>query len=174
MRRVVTGQTSDGKSVFVSDSEVPPITVSGMPSAGFFRVWGADQAVTLPTDGTPPAQVKYFPPAGGFRFGFVTLPPETVTPPSDINFEQMMAEMQEKLPGAFEHMEADHPGMHTTDTVDFDVVMSGEVWLELDDGAVVHLKAGDCVVMNGARHAWRNRSAQPCTLMSVLVGAKRG
>jgi quercetin dioxygenase-like cupin family protein len=63
--------------------------------------------------------------------------------------------------------------MHTTDTVDFDVVMSGEIWLELDDGAEVHLKAGDCVVMNGARHPWHNRASQPCMVMTVLVGARR-
>ena len=174
MRRVVTGQTSDGKSVFVSDSEVEPITVSGIPDAGFFRMWGADEIITLPTDGrTPPRQEMYFPPAGGFRFGFVMLPPETVTPASALNLEQVMAEMQAKLPGALEHMEPDHPGMHTTDSIDFDVVLSGELWLELDDGAEVHLKAGDCVIMNGARHAWHNRSSQPCTLMSALVGAKR-
>lgn len=173
MRRVITGQTRDGKSVFVSDSEVEPITVSGMPDAGFFRMWGADEAITLPTDGAPPAQRTFFPPAGGFRCIFVTMPPGTATLASDMTPEQMMAEMQEKLPGLVQYMEADHPGMHTTNSIDFDVVMSGELWLELDDGAEVHLKAGDCVVMNGTRHAWHNRTSQPSTLMSVLVGAKR-
>jgi uncharacterized cupin superfamily protein len=48
-----------------------------------------------------------------------------------------------------EVLEPENPGMHTTDTVDFDVVMSGEVYLELDDGSEVLLKAGDCVVQNG-------------------------
>jgi len=70
-------------------------------------------------------------------------------------------------------LEPDHPGMHTTDTVDYDVVLSGEVWLELDDGAEVHLKPGDCVVQNGTRHAWHNKTDQPCTLAVVLVGARR-
>jgi hypothetical protein len=54
-------------------------------------------------------------------------------------------------------LEPQNPGMHTTDTVDFDVIVSGEVFLELDDGSEVLLKAGDCVVQNGTRHAW----AQP-------------
>ena len=54
--------------------------------------------------------------------------------------------------------------MHTTDTVDFDVVVSGEIWLELDDGAEVKLEAGDCVVQNGTRHSWHNRSSEPCVL----------
>ena len=57
-----------------------------------------------------------------------------------------------------EHQEPDDPGMHTTDTVDFDFVVSGEVYLELDDGAEVLLKPGDCVVQNGTRHRWNNRS----------------
>jgi quercetin dioxygenase-like cupin family protein len=70
-------------------------------------------------------------------------------------------------------MEPDHPGMHTTDTVDFDVVVSGEVYLELDDGAEVLLKAGDCVIQNGTRHAWRNRSSQPCVNAVAFVSAQR-
>ncbi len=63
--------------------------------------------------------------------------------------------------------------MHTTDTVDFDVVVSGEVWLELDDGAEKLLKAGDSVVQNGTKHAWHNRSAAPSVLAICLLGAKR-
>ena len=64
--------------------------------------------------------------------------------------------------------------MHTTDTVDLDLVLSGEMDLELDDGAEVHLRPGDSVVQNGTRHAWRNRDAsEPCTMLSILVGARR-
>jgi len=63
--------------------------------------------------------------------------------------------------------------MHTTDTVDLDVIVSGEVYLELDDGKEVLLKAGDCVVQNGTRHAWRNRSSQHCVIAVALVGARR-
>jgi len=57
--------------------------------------------------------------------------------------------------------------------VDFDVVVSGEVYLELDNGAEVHLKVGDCVVQNGTRHAWHNRSAQNCVIAVTLLGAER-
>jgi hypothetical protein len=84
-----------------------------------------------------------------------------------------LEEMQEKLPGMIDVLEPDHPGMHTTDTVDFDVVISGEVHLELDDGAEVLLKAGGCVIQNGTRHAWHNRSAEKCVLAVSLVGAQR-
>ena len=72
-----------------------------------------------------------------------------------------------------EVLEPDHPGMHTTDTVDFDVIVSGEVYLELDDGAEVLLKAGDCVIQNGTRHAWHNRSSEKCVISVAIVGAAR-
>jgi mannose-6-phosphate isomerase-like protein (cupin superfamily) len=72
-----------------------------------------------------------------------------------------------------DHMEPDHPGMHTTDTVDLDLMLSGEMFLELDDGAEVHLRPGDCVIQNGTRHAWHNRGSEPCTMLSILVGAQR-
>ena len=70
-------------------------------------------------------------------------------------------------------LELNHHGMHTTDSVDFEVVVFGEVCLELDDGAEVLLKAGDCVIQNGTRHAWRNRSSDKCVIAVTLVGAER-
>ena len=63
--------------------------------------------------------------------------------------------------------------MHTSDTIDFEYVLSGEVWLELDDGKEVHLRAGDTVVQNGTRHAWRNKGTEPCRLVFCLIGARR-
>jgi hypothetical protein len=55
----------------------------------------------------------------------------------------LLAEMEAKLPGLATHMERNNPGMHTTDTIDFEYIIEGEVWLELDEGAAVHLRAGD-------------------------------
>jgi hypothetical protein len=63
--------------------------------------------------------------------------------------------------------------MHTTETIDCDLVFSGEVWLELDDGKDVHLRRGDCVIQNGTRHTWHNRSSEPCVLFFTLLGAVR-
>jgi len=127
----------------------------------------------LPSDGSPPPQQGWFPPVGGFRFAFFTLGPDTVTMPADLDMGAALAELSRKLPGLADVMEPDHPGMHTTDSIDVDMVVSGEVWLELDDGAQVQLKAGDCVVQNGTRHAWRNKSGAPCTLAVAIVGARR-
>jgi quercetin dioxygenase-like cupin family protein len=57
--------------------------------------------------------------------------------------------------------------------VDFDVVVSGEVYLELDDEAEVLLKAGDRVIQNGTRRAWHNRSSEKCLIAVTLLGAER-
>lgn len=173
VRRVVTGQDASGKSVFVSDEEVEPVTLELLPGAEFHRLWGADETSKLPTDGTPTSQDRYFPPASGFRWVFFTLPPESVAAPENINFEAALNEAAEKLPGLTDVFEPDHPGMHTTDTVDFEVVLSGEITLELDDGAEVTLKPGDTVVQNGTRHAWHNRGDVPVVIAAVIIGAQR-
>ena len=173
VRRVVTGQEPSGKSVFVSDTEVEPIELAILPSTSFHRLWGSDEPPTLPTAGDVPSMPDYFPPEGGYRFGFFTLGPDSVTLPADLDLVQAIEELNLKLPGLGAAMEPENPGMHTTDTVDIDVVISGEVDLELDDGATVHLKAGDCVIQNGTRHAWRNRSEEPAVLFVTLLGARR-
>lgn len=172
-RRVVTGQTADGTSVFVSDEEVPAATFSLLPGWDFRRIWGSDEPVTLPTDGTEPAAPLYFPQPDGFRFSVFTIGPGGEHVVEGIDVEAAFAEFNDRLPGMVEFLEPDDPGMHTTDTVDFDYVVSGEVYVELDDGAEVLLKAGDCVVQNGTRHRWNNRSDQPCTIVVALVGANR-
>jgi len=174
IRRVVTGQTSSGKSVFVTDEQVEGPKLALLPGYEFHRMWGSDASPALPTNGTPPVQPGYFPPREGYRFGFFTLPPNSVRRDADLDVGAALAEMQQKLPGLAEKMEPDHPGMHTTDTVDFDVIVSGEVWLELDDGKETLLKAGDCVIQNGTRHAWRNRSSSACVIAVCLLGAGRG
>jgi len=173
IRCVVTGRNPSGKSVIAKDAAIEPVTLSLLPGFEFHRMWGSDAVPKLPSDGTPPGQPRYFPPPGGFRFLFFTVPPNTYTLPAYTDLAAAFVEFQEKLPGLAEVIEPMNPGMHTTDTVDFDVVLSGEVYLELDDGAEVLLKAGDCVVQNGTRHAWRNRSSQNCVVAVAIVGAER-
>lgn len=70
-------------------------------------------------------------------------------------------------------MEPDNPGMRTSDTVDVVLIVSGRTTLELDDGIEVVLEGGDCVVQNGTRHAWRNKTSEPVTRAAAIVGAYR-
>jgi mannose-6-phosphate isomerase-like protein (cupin superfamily) len=172
VRRVVTGHDGDGKAVFVRDEDVPPVTLSLMPGSEFHRIWGGDTTPRFPDDGSLPDHSSYFPPVGGFRFGLFTVPPDGgAGVPADLDIEAALAEFGEKLPGLAEHLELDDPGMHTTATIDFEVVLSGQVTLELDDGAKVVLNRGDTVIQNGTRHRWSNAGTEPAVLAVFIVGA---
>ena len=173
VRRVVTGHDDAGKAVFASDGLVEPVTVALIPGGAFHLLWGADQPPTFPDDGVPTPQPTYFPPVGGYRFGLFTVPPATASVPVELDIESALAEVEEKLPGLVGHMEADNPGMHTTDTIDFEVVLSGQVILELDNGAEKVLRPGDTVVQNGTRHRWSNHGSVPAVVAVLLIGAHR-
>ena len=172
VRRVVTGHDADGKAVFVSDGTVAPITTALMPGTEFHVLWSADEAPSFPDAGDDPTLTTYFPTVGGFRFGHFTLPPEgSAELPPDLDIGAAIAELDGQLPGLMAHMEPDAPGMHTTATIDFEVVLSGQVTLELDDGASVTLGPGDTVVQNGTRHRWSNPGDVPVVIAVFLVGA---
>jgi mannose-6-phosphate isomerase-like protein (cupin superfamily) len=173
VRRVVTGQEAGGRSVVVEDELVEPVTVALFPGAEFHRIWGDDERPRLPSEGTTPNAPTHFPPAEGYRFGMFTMAPDSAGGTSDVDPEEAIAEIQRELPGLIDVLEPDGAGMHRTDTVDFNLIVSGEVWLELDDGAEVLLRAGDCVVQNGARHRWRNTSSEPCVMAVGQIGAAR-
>lgn len=173
VRRVVTGHDAAGKSVFVADEEVDPVTTPLMPGTEFHRIWGGDEAPTYPSDGSLPAFTTYFPAVGGYRFGFFTLPSAGTQPRADVDIVAELDTLNTDLPGLLDHMEPADPGMHTTDTVDFEVILSGEVTLELDDGAERTMRAGDTVVQNGTRHRWHNRGAEPVVIAVFMVGAHR-
>lgn len=172
VRRVVTGHDADGKAVVVSDERVAPVRPSLLPGTEFHRLWGGDEPPRFPDRGTLPEHGSYFPPVGGFRFGYFTLPPDDGRGvPEGLDVQAALAELDEVLPGLAGHMEPDDPGMHTTATVDFEVVLAGEVALELDDGATVRLGPGDTVVQNGTRHRWSNPGGEPAVLAVFIVGA---
>lgn len=159
----MTGENAEGKAVIVSDDMIEPLETR--PGAELHRLWSSDSIPTLPVDGSRPEAPLMFPPPGGYRFNFTTIPPDSV--PRD----QPGAAAADL--GISNLYEEGKPGVHTTDTIDFDYIVSGELWLEMDDGQEVKLSAGDCVVQNGTRHAWRNRSEEPVVMLAVCVGAPR-
>jgi mannose-6-phosphate isomerase-like protein (cupin superfamily) len=165
VRRVVTGHNATGKSVFVSDE-----AVAAQPLTGFHRLWGGDKTPQFPDDGSPPEHHTYFPPIGGFRFAMFSIPPEGVAG-SDINAAAGLADLEAEAPGLLRYMDLSDPGMHTTDTIDFEVVLEGTAVLELDDGAEVTLHPGDTVVQNGTRHRWKNPGDTMARLAVFICGA---
>jgi len=173
MRRVVTGHDSTGSAVFVRDEVVQPVGVSMLPGVEFLRVWGADTALQFPDNGAMPSATTYFPPLGGFRVALFTLPPAGAgdAPPQGAAGAAAVDEFEAKLPGLIGYLEPGAPGMHTTPTIDFDLVLAGEVILELDNGATKTLRPGDIVIQNGTRHRWRNEATVPATLAVFICGA---
>ena len=161
VRRVVTGQNAAGKAIVVSDEVLKPGKTTVMD---FYALWGADEPPGFPQDGSPPEQAPVmFPGPGGYRFFTWTLAPNSVSAPTAEEFAALPPDIRR-------HMEADEPGMHTSDTVDLEICLSGEASLEFDDGAVVHLKAGDYLVQNGTRHRWFNRGDVPAIVAGVIIG----
>lgn len=171
-RLIVTGHDDKGKAVVASDELVAPSTLSMVPGIGFNQLWGSDMPQAYPDDGAVPHTLTYVPPVGGFRFLVTTMAPESDAD-EPVDMEQAFEEAEAKLPGLIGHMDPNEPGMHTTPTTDFDVLLSGTVVLELDDGAEVTLSPGDVVIQNGTRHRWRNPGTSPAVLITAMVGAQQ-
>jgi mannose-6-phosphate isomerase-like protein (cupin superfamily) len=173
VRRVVTGHDIHGKAIIVGDQVVEPTTVTLSPTV-YHELWRADSPPTHPDAGTNGPKTTFFPPVGGYRFFLLTFPPgDGSTDYEGLDIEAGLRELQEKLPGVLETNEFDQPGMHTTDTVDMEIVISGEIVLELDDGVETTLRAGDVNIQNGTRHRWHNRGSEPAVIAVAMIGAVR-
>ncbi|MBO2448756.1 cupin domain-containing protein [Actinomadura barringtoniae] len=172
VRRVVTG-LRNGTSVIVSDEPVAPISVAALPGTEFTLLWGVDgvPVVGSETGADEPAFDPYFPERGGTRLVLVRWPPDT-TPPPEGDPQALAAEAEKRLPGSFSAI-GDAHGLHLTDTVDWCLVLDGEMWLTLDDGSETRLTTGSCLVQRGTRHAWHNRTDRDVLLLFVLLGADR-
>ncbi len=169
IRRVVTGVNGEGKSVIVSDGP-PPRSIKLTGGLKMTDIWHLGSPPESPADGGDlDHYANLVPPPGGAHWRAVEYPPESAAPP-DPDVNALVAEINEKLPDFVAHADLSRLGMHQTPTIDFGVVVSGEIWLELDDGEV-HLKPGDSVVQRGTMHAWRNLSDRPCVMYYVLIEA---
>ena len=164
-RRVVTGINAEGKSYFVHDGPTPGHLDMGVRVID--EIWVDDPASPDPQAKRDPVDVETFhlePPAEGSVVRVLTFRPGSA---------QVASESLAALAARFDTgdaMEEDEPGMHTTRTIDYGIVLSGEIDLELDEGEV-HLSAGDVVVQRATRHAWRSCSDQPCVMAFVLVSS---
>jgi hypothetical protein len=126
----------------------------------------------LPHDGKDPTAsvTSIVPGPGASRLLIVTFPPDSVFAAPGFDPEAAVRENLAVSPGLAERFEPD--GMHQTPTVDYGIVLDGEIWLEVDGGRSERLARNDVVIQNGTRHAWRNKSEQPATLAFVLLGAR--
>lgn len=176
IRQVVTGH-KDGKSVFVSD---------GTParSRAFEHYKGLEWSFAWTTPADPrlsasnqPESVTndttVIPPVGETRFLFLKIPPDSYATHEDFDPMAAAGEVAAHQPDIAATMEPDAPGFHRTDSIDYVIVLDGEIHLELDDHQEVKLNEHDVVIQGGTRHAWRNKSNRHALLAVVLVGAER-
>lgn len=162
VRRIVTG-FDGGRSVFVEDDTLEAPWLPGVGEV--CTAWSADRPATYPAESyADPGAAGFFPLVGGVRCLISTLAPEG-TP--DAQHTHASAS------GVADVMEDDEPGMHTSDTTDFNLILEGRAILELDDGAEVEIAAGDLIVQNGTRHRWRNPYDAPMKIATFMVGAHR-
>ncbi len=170
IRRVITGHDNNGKAVVIADDFASNILQRpSRPGVTLTNLW---QDVTVPTeyDGaseTVDGPFILHPPKGGAIFRTVEFEPEDPAVLAKLDGKAAFAEM-----GAAANIveNARHPFMHRTDSVDYAIVLQGEIDMLMDDSQV-HLKTGDVVVQRGTNHAWSNRGTETCIIAFVLVDA---
>ncbi len=167
VRRIVTGNRADGKSYFVSDGPTPHQIDRGLGIAD--DAWVDEPGRAASDNDYDPVASGYFKLVaadGGSVVRFATLMPEKR---SDMPSEAQLEEARKHFDTGGV-MEQGDSGWHTTPTIDYGIVLEGEVVLELDEGETV-MRAGDIVVQRKTRHAWRNRSDKPCTMVFVMISS---
>lgn len=168
MRRVITGHDENGKSIVVLDG--PPARSIGEDVGGLFELWNTDGNMINTTDKIDRAdsEIILSPPSNGSKFRYFQINPTPEGVPMDV-MQDMAAEAFEKI-GASHHRvdTTKHPAMHKTDTIDYIILLKGDVTLILDQEEV-DIKPFDVVVQRGTNHAWVNNGSEPALLIAILI-----
>ena len=174
-QRIVTGHDQTGRSTVASSGPLPSVgEFHQFPGFAVELIWqtAPGPIPVHPVEAASPPN-SVLPAAGGSCAMRVTFPPEASAMPAHFDPQAAARELCERLPGLGELFEADAPGFHRSDTIDYGVVLEGEITLELDDGCRRLLRQGDVIVQMGTRHAWSNSGNAPARLLFVMVGAPR-
>ena len=170
IRRVVTGHDRAGKSVFVTDGKAPNVLeMASMPGVALTDLWRTKTAPASNSGNADAAagRIVLEPPADGTILRIVEFPPDSKWRKSA---DAAKAFASIGAGGAPDHASADAM-MHCTATVDYIIVLKGEIWAILDKGEKL-LKQGDVLIQRGTNHSWSVRTKEPCVIAAVLVGAK--
>ena len=173
VRRVVTGHDADGKAIVISDGPAPFVHVNAVnPEWYSTDIWrtGETPARIVPLADEPTlGPRRQMPQKHGTVLRINHFPPES----EDVR--RMDPEASRRAFAALGNEKAAtfgkggrHPLMHRTETIDYAIVLSGEITMVMDDRDV-ELKAGDVLVQCGTNHAWSNRSNAPCVVAFVLI-----
>jgi len=176
MRRVVTGHDARGRAVVLSDGPSPFVHVNKLDpnwfSVDFWRTGEMPAKIVAQAEEPTGGPRRQMPTRNGTVLRINHFPPES---------DKVRAMTAEDSARAFEglgNLQAAtfgkggrHPLMHRTETIDYAIVLSGEIYALMDEGEVL-LKAGDVLIQRGTNHAWSNRTEQPCCVAFVLIDAE--
>lgn len=170
VRRVLTGHDAQGRSTFIADGPAPNVKeMSAMPGLALTDLWETKGAPASNAGDADAADrpVHLEPPKNGTILRIVEFPPDSAwrnrTDGKD-GFKSIGA-------GHAQDRHSADPMMHTTSTVDYIIVLKGEIYAILETGEKL-LKAGDVLVQRGTNHSWSVRTSEPCIVAAVLVSAK--
>jgi quercetin dioxygenase-like cupin family protein len=176
-RRIVTGHDARGRAVILEDGPPPRVArIGGELGPLFYEVWSTTETpARIDRAGGEPHEdgIMLAPPKNGTRIRVLDIPPEDPRV-NELSPEEARAHFAEVgAAGAASHTggTSRHPFMHRTETIDYGIVLDGEITLIMDEGETV-VRAGDVVVQRGTNHGWANRSGRPCRIAFVLVDGK--
>lgn len=171
IHRVVTGHDPDGKAIIASNGPLAAIVeLAAVPGMIFHEIWET-AATPAPVDNCADpttGPMMHGAPKNGTRIRFVDLPPDTnYLAEADTRMKALFEEVN-NVEGLTTKPNSPHPMMHRTESIDYGIVIEGELTLILDDSEVP-LKPGSVVVQRGTNHAWANRTDRPCRMLSVQI-----
>lgn len=171
-RRIVTGHDAEGRSTIVSDGPAPHIlTVAERPGYSVANFWST-KATPAPVE-APDDIAEHrglAPPKDGTIIRVIDYPPEATDPAE--RARALKATFRTLYGDADHRPEGKHPGMHITDTVDYAIVLEGEITAVLEETETV-MRAGDILIQRGTNHAWANRSGRHARIAFILIDGQR-
>jgi quercetin dioxygenase-like cupin family protein len=176
IRRVVTGHDEKGSAVVVSDGPAPSVHINKAEqdwfSVDIWRTHEMPAKIATRTEEPTAGPRRQMPTANGTVLRINSFPPESeavraMTPADSLRVFQGLGNPKAATFGKGGR----HPMMHRTESIDYALILAGEIIMLLDDQEVL-LKAGDVVVQCGTNHAWSNRSKAPCVIAFILIDGK--
>jgi len=161
-RRIVTGHNASGKAVILEDAPPPRVKqIGGAHGPMFYEVWNTRETPVRLTAvaGEPHEEsIMLAPPKNGTRIRVLDIPPDDAHGHAEVG----AAEASQHGAGSR------HSHMHRTETIDYGIVLEGEITLLVDEGETV-VRTGDIVIQRGTNHGWANRSGRNCRIAFILI-----
>jgi hypothetical protein len=171
-RRIVTGHNEAGRSCFVSDGPAPKIlSVPERPGYHVANFWSTGPSPSpIEAPDTIAQHSGLAPPDNGTIIRVIDYPPEATDP--EERARQAKATFKSLYGDADHRPDGAHPGMHITRTIDYAIVLDGEITAIMEEGETI-MRAGDILIQRGTNHAWANRSGKQARICFILIDAAR-